>query len=186
MHQSLAVSLEDFVQVKYILMNRLIVKVLWLVISDGVLDTSLGSRDTKVSVLNYKSRKIVVSKYQKFRDSKCLVSVGLENFEVSLWFIHKFIQAKLPCVKQTLEGGVSWHANMRTCFIRQVENIAHSNTSHVKNALHNLKPWNAAQEQSSPRQLPPQTLKSQCAIFKNYQRKKQNAKSLSKMRSFIR
>ena len=76
----------------------------------------------------------------------------------------------------------------RTCFIRQVENIAHSNTSHVKNALHNLKPWNAAQEQSSPRQLPPQTLKSQCAIFKNYQRKrkKQNAKSLSKMRLLIR
>ena len=74
----------------------------------------------------------------------------------------------------------------RTCFIRQVENIAHSNTSHVKNALHNLKPWNAAQEQSSPRQLPPQTLKSQCAIFKNYQRKrkkqKQNANSLGKMR----
>ena len=74
--------------------------------------------------------------------------------------------------------------------MRQIENIAHSNTSRVKNALHNLKPWNAAQEQSSPRQLPPQTLKSQCAIFKNYQRKrkkhKQNAKSLSKMRLLIR
>ena len=65
----------------------------------------------------------------------------------------------------------------RTCFIRQEENIAHSDTSPVKNALHNLKPWNAAQEQSSPRQLPPQTLKSQCAIFKNYQqRKKTKAK----------
>ena len=45
----------------------------------------------------------------------------------------------------------------------------------------NLKPWNAAQEQSSPRQLPPQTLKSQCAIFKNYIN--ENEKNKSKMQN---